>query len=119
MSAGRAGFLGARYAIAGVGETDWSRDSGRTPLTLAVQAARAALADAGLAASEVDGFLSYAESDSADGLHVASALGARPAYAAEIVGGGSSAEFLVATAAAAIEAGLCSTVLCYRAMNGR
>ena len=119
MTGHAAGFLGARYAIAGVGETDWSRESGRTPLTLAVQAARAALADAGLAASEVDGFLSYAESDSADGLHVASALGARPTYTAEIVGGGSSAEFLVATAAAAIQAGLCSSVLCYRAMNGR
>ena len=119
MTGRAAGFLGGCYAIAGVGETDWSRHSGRTPLTLAVQAARAALGDAGLAASEVDGFLSYAESDSADGLHVASALGVRPTYAAEIVGGGSSAEFLVATAAAAIEAGLCSTALCYRSMNGR
>ncbi len=113
------GFLGGRYAIAGVGETDWSRDSRRTPLTLAVEAARAAIGDAGHAPCDVDGFLSYAEADSADGLHVASALGVRPAYTAEIVGGGSSAEFLVATAAAAIEAGLCSTVLCYRAMNGR
>ncbi len=113
------GFLGERYAIAGVGETDWTRESGRTPLTLAVEAAQDALADAGLVPQEVDGFLSYAEGDSADGLHLASALGAQPNYAAEIVGGGSSAEFLVATAAAAIEAGLCSTVLCYRAMNGR
>ncbi|MFQ5427242.1 MAG: thiolase, partial [Gaiellales bacterium] len=112
-------FLSGRHAIAGVGETDWSRESGRTPLTLGLEAARQALADAGLRPRDVDGFLSYAEGDSADGLHLASALGARPTYAAEIVGGGASAEFLVATAAAAIEAGLCSTVLCYRAMNGR
>ena len=113
------GFLGERYAIAGVGETDWSRESGRTPLTLAIEAAQRALADAGLSPGAVDGFLSYAEGDSADGLHLASALGVQPRYSAEIVGGGSSAEFLVATAAAAIEAGLCSSVLCYRAMNGR
>ncbi len=112
-------FLGGRYAIAGVGETDWSPESGRTPLTLGLQAARQALADAGLRPQDLDGFLSYAEADSADGLHLASGLGAQPSYSAEIVGGGSSAEFLVATAAAAIEAGLCSTVLCYRAMNGR
>ncbi len=113
------GFLGGRYAIAGVGETDWSRQSGRTPLTLGLQAARQALTDAGMEARELDGFLSYSEGDSADGLHLASGLGAQPSYTAEIVGGGSSAEFLVATAAAAIEAGLCTSVLCYRAMNGR
>lgn len=112
-------FLGGQYAIAGVGETDWSRESGRTPLTLGLQAAQQALADAGLGAHDVDGFLSYAEGDSADGLHLASGLGARPSYAAEIVGGGTSVELLVATAAAAIEAGQCTTVLCYRAMNGR
>jgi len=113
------GFLGERYAIAGVGETDWSRESGRSPLALGVEAAVGALGDAGLTPGDIDGFLSYAEGDSADGLHLASALGVQPNYAAEIVGGGSSAEFLVATAAAAIEAGLCSSVLCYRAMNGR
>ncbi|MFQ5700086.1 MAG: thiolase [Myxococcota bacterium] len=103
----------------GVGESAWSRHSGRTPLTLGLQAAQQALADAGLSPRDVDGYLSYAEGDSADGLHLASGLGVRPSYTSEIVGGGASAEFLVSTAAAAIDAGLCSTVLCYRAMNGR
>ena len=51
-----AGGRGA-CAIAGIGTTDFSRDSGRSDLTLATQAVLAALDDAGLAAAEVDGIV--------------------------------------------------------------
>ena len=46
-------------AIAGVGYTEFSRDSGRSVLSLATEACRNALDDAGLAAAEVDGVASF------------------------------------------------------------
>jgi acetyl-CoA acetyltransferase len=46
-----------KYAIVGIGATDFSRQSGRSELTLAAQASAAALADAGLSPSDVDGIV--------------------------------------------------------------
>ena len=42
-------------AIAGIGATEFSKDSGRSELRLAVEAVDAALHDAGIAPSEVQG----------------------------------------------------------------
>jgi acetyl-CoA acetyltransferase len=46
-----------RCAIVGIGATDFSRNSGRSDLTLATQAALAALDDAALAPADVDGIV--------------------------------------------------------------
>jgi 3-oxoacyl-[acyl-carrier-protein] synthase III len=46
-----------RCAIVGIGATDFSRNSGRSDLTLAIQAAALALADAGLTAADIDGIV--------------------------------------------------------------
>ena len=46
-----------RCAIVGIGETDYSRNSGRSDLTLATQAALAAIADAGLTPDDIDGIV--------------------------------------------------------------
>ena len=46
-------------AIAGVGYTAFSRDSGRSVLSLATEACRNALDDAGLTSAEVDGVASF------------------------------------------------------------
>ena len=46
-------------AVVGVGETDYSRDSGRSELTLALQAILAALADAGIEPADVDGLMKW------------------------------------------------------------
>ena len=46
-------------AIAGIGATEFSKDSGRSELRLAVEAITAALADAGLAAADVDGLVTF------------------------------------------------------------
>ena len=46
-----------RCAIVGIGETDYSRNSGRSDLTLATQAALAAIADAGLTPADIDGLV--------------------------------------------------------------
>src|SRR6185369_12075543 len=44
-----------RCAIVGIGATEYSRDAGRSDLTLATQAALAAIEDAGLAPGDIDG----------------------------------------------------------------
>lgn len=108
-----------KYAIVGVGESKRSKNSGTTPLHLALQASRAALADAGLEAKDIDCFMSYSEHDSCSPHQVATYLGVRPQYVKEIMGGGSSTELLIADAIGLIETGQAKTVLIYRSMNGR
>ena len=63
-----------KAAIVGIGETDYSKNSGRTELGLAVEAIKAALDDAGLEASDVDGLVRY-EMDSVDEVALTSHLG--------------------------------------------
>jgi len=46
-------------AIAGIGQTEFSKDSGRTVLQLGCEAVHAALADAGLRADDVDGLVTF------------------------------------------------------------
>jgi len=46
-------------AIAGIGATEFSKDSGRSELRLAAEAASAALADAGLSPADVDGLVTF------------------------------------------------------------
>src|SRR5262245_3462775 len=51
--------LSDRACIVGVGQTDYSKASGRSVQTLALQAARAAIADAGLKPADIDAILPY------------------------------------------------------------
>ena len=46
-----------KYCIVGVGETEYSRNSGRTTRAMAVDAIRKAMVDAGLAPGDVDGMI--------------------------------------------------------------
>src|SRR5579864_1814687 len=107
-------------AIVGIGRTAYSRNSGRTTLGMATEACRAALADAGIGADAVDGMVTYHANDSAAPLDVSFALGRdEMAWSHAMLGGGNLVAETVATAAAAIEAGLCRAVLVYRSLNGR
>ncbi len=110
--------LRGKYAIVGVGETGYLRGSGTTTRALATRAIRAALADAGLTAADVDGMLSYSYNDSTPSPTIAGDLGIRPNFHMDVYGGGSSTEALVGIAMGVIEAGMCNTVAIYRAMNG-
>ena len=51
--------LSGQAAIAGIGATEFSKASGRSELQLACEAVNAALTDAGIAAPEVDGLVTY------------------------------------------------------------
>ncbi|MEH7275598.1 thiolase C-terminal domain-containing protein [Neobacillus vireti] len=112
------GNIRNRYAIVGVGESERSRNSGKTPLQMALVAARNALNDAGLTAKDIDGFMSYNTGDSCPSHQLATYLGVRPKYAKDVMGGGSSTEMLIADAIGLIEAGMLNTVLIWRSMNG-
>src|ERR687897_2317651 len=107
-----------KYCIVGVGETEYSKNSGRTTRAMAVEAIRKAILDAGLAPADVDGMMSYQNMDSTPGNWVASDLGIRLNFYMDVIGGGSSTEALVGLAMGAIEAGMCNAVAIYRSMNG-
>jgi acetyl-CoA acetyltransferase len=107
-----------KYCIVGVGETEYSRNSGRTTRAMAVEAIRKAMLDAGLQPADVDGMMSYQSGDSTPANWVASDLGLRLNFYMDVFGGGSSTEALVGLAMGAIEAGMCNTVALFRSMNG-
>lgn len=97
-------------AIAGVGESRSGEVADATALGLHLEAARAALSDAGLGKSDVDGLFSCG----ADGLHpllLAEYLGLEPRYVDSTQIGGSSWELFVEHAIGAVSAGLCEVAL--------
>ncbi len=112
------GNLRDKYSIVGVGETDYSRASGRSTRALGAEAIRNAMNDAGLSPGDVDGMLSYHGGDSTPSTSIMYDLGLRPNFFMDCSGGGSSTEALVGLAMGAIEAGMCDTVAIFRAMNG-
>ncbi|MEV0620357.1 acetyl-CoA acetyltransferase [Nonomuraea sp. NPDC050404] len=109
-----------RAAVAGIGMTALSRRSGLGELELAVQACRAACADAGIGPREVDAVLSYHMNDSAPVVQVAKALGIeRLGWHNDIAGGGTQAASILGDAAMLVHVGLARNILIYRALNGR
>ncbi len=110
-----------KAAVAGVGFTELSRRSGRSVLSLADEACRAALADAGLAPGDVDGIASFMVlRDSVPAQAVATTLGVGELrFAVDADLGGQAPCYLTAMAAMAIETGRARNVLIFRAMNGR
>ena len=107
-----------RYAIVGVGETPYTRGSGRSTRAMGTAAVRAAIADAGLKPAEIDGMLSYQSGDSTFAPFIAGDLGIRLNFYMDAFGGGSSTEALIGIAIGVIAAGMCKTVAIFRSMNG-
>jgi acetyl-CoA acetyltransferase len=111
-------YLRDKYAIVGVGETTYTRGSGKTTRALGTWALRNAIADAGLKPSDIDGVLSYSGNDSTPSPFMAGDIGARLNFYMDCNGGGSSTEALIGIAIGVMEAGLCKCVAIFRAMNG-
>lgn len=106
-------------AIVGIGQTEFSKSSGRSELQLAAEAVRAALADAGIEPHEVDGLTTFTM-DTNDEIEVARAVGlgdlkffARTPY------GGGAAIGVVLHAVMAVATGVAECVVVYRAFNER
>ncbi len=111
-------YLRDKYAIVGVGETTYTRGSGRTTRALGTWAVRNAMQDAGLKPSDIDGMLSYSGNDSTPSPFIAGDLGIRLNFFMDVNGGGSSTEALVGIAIGIMEAGMCKCVAIFRSMNG-
>jgi acetyl-CoA acetyltransferase len=106
--------------IAGIGQTEFTRHGGirdRSQFQVAAEAVLAALADAGIAPEEVDGFASFSN-DTSEASLMQVALGVpRMRWSSMVWGGGGGGSCAaIAQAAAAIEAGHASTVVVYRGL---
>ena len=110
--------LVGKYALVGIGETEYSRGSGRSTRAMGAMAIRRAMDDAGLDSTQVDGMLSYHSGDSTPSTSIMYDLGLKPNFYMDCSGGGSSSEALIGLAMGAIEAGMCDTVAIFRSMNG-
>ncbi|MET7971524.1 acetyl-CoA acetyltransferase [Streptomyces mirabilis] len=99
-----------KVAVVGVSLSDCGRVDDATPYALHAQAARRALADAGMDRSLVDGFAS-AGLGTLPPVEVAEYLGLRPTWVDSTAVGGSTWEVMAAHAADAIAAGHAEAVL--------
>jgi acetyl-CoA acetyltransferase len=109
-----------KAAIAGIGNTTYSRNSGVSVLALAAEACKRAIDDAGIPTKEVDGIVTYNVGDSVSPEYVAACLGLpRLRYHMQYWGGGPASQQVVATAAIAVATGMANNVICFRALNGR
>lgn len=111
--------LGGQAAIVGIGATEFSKDSGRSELKLAVEAVHTALDDAGLSPSDVDGLVTFTM-DTNPEITVAQAAGmGELSFFSRVHYGGGAACGTVQQAALAVASGVADVVVCYRAFNER
>jgi len=107
-------------AIAGIGATPYSKNSGVSTLELALRAICAALEDAGLDRSSIDGLVTHSVGDAVPAAVIAHCLGVDdPKLLLDLTGGGSMSAATVGAAAMAVASGQAEVVVCYRALNAR
>ncbi|MFZ0141238.1 MAG: lipid-transfer protein, partial [Aeromicrobium sp.] len=111
-------FSGAA-SIAGIGATEFSKESGRSELQLSAEATLAALADAGLEASDVDGLTTFTMDSTAE-IALARELSMGDLrFFSRINYGGGAACATVQQAAIAVATGMADVVVAYRGFNER
>jgi len=99
-------------AIVGAAESDLGQVADEmSPMDLCAQGISGALADCGLAMKDVDGLFCAMTQQRMSIISLIEYLGIQPKFIGSSMTGGSSFEFHVAQAAAAIEAGLCSVAV--------
>lgn len=108
-----------RAAIAGIGWTEYSKNSGVSTLELALRAITAALRDCGLGPADVDGLITHGVGDAAPAASVGAALGVTDPHVLLDLWGGSMSAATVGAAAMAVATGQANTVVCWRALNAR
>ncbi len=111
--------LGGKASIVGIGATEFSKESGRSEMSLASEAVAAAIADAGLKPSDIDGMVTYSTDNNPDveiARHVG--IGSLRHFSRVHYGGGAACGTIV-MAAMAVATGVADAVVCYRAFNER
>lgn len=111
--------VGRQAVIAGIGQTEFSKASGRSEQRLAAEACLWACADAGLSPHAVDGLITFGI-DHSDEIDIQRALGLRECrYVIRLPQGGAASVTTLVHAKKAVESGFCEAVLIWRAMNER
>jgi acetyl-CoA acetyltransferase len=106
-------------AIVGIGQTRFSKNSGVSELSLAVEAVSKAIDDAGIEPSQVDGFSSFTL-DTNEELDISRAVGTGDCTFFSRIGyGGGACIGIVHQAVMALATGSAKYVVCFRALNGR
>lgn len=103
-----------RIAIVGLGETKIGAVPDKNSLQLYAEASKKAIEDAGLSKNDIDGVLTagtYMHNYLMHSMVISEYLHIRPQYSSTVLIGGVSAVHMISSAAAAINMGLCKTVL--------
>jgi acetyl-CoA acetyltransferase len=106
-----------KAVIAGIGQSEFSKNIGRSERTIALEAIQQALVDAGVPPTEVDGLVRFDLEETTE-VEIARNLGiGNLRFFAETGYGGGGGCATLALAALAVEAGRAHTVVCWRARN--
>ncbi len=108
-----------KTAIAGIGATEFSKNSGRSTLRLSVECAEAAIRDAGLEPHQIDGMVNFTVEENPE-IDVARNLGIKElTHFSRIHHSGGAACGTIHQAAMAVHSGACHYCLVFRAFNER
>jgi acetyl-CoA acetyltransferase len=111
-------FVGTT-AVAGIGATEFSKASGRSEMQLACEAVLAAIQDAGIEPSEVDGMVTFTAETNPE-IEIARLTGIGDLkFFSRIHHGGGAACGTIQQAALAVAEGVADVVVVYRAFNER
>ncbi len=109
-----------RAAIVGIGQTEFSKDSGRSTLRMALEVVLEALDDAGLKPEDVDGIVKMQANDDIFEIDLLRSLDLpNLRYFNEVPHGGGAACGTIASAVAAVVAGMADVVVTFRSLNER
>ena len=111
--------LRGKSAIVGTGHAGFGEAHGLTAYDVMAQSALAALGDAGLKMSDVDGLFCTMMEDSMPALMAAEYLGIQPRFIDGTMSGGSSFVNYLTSATMALDAGLCDVALIVYGSNQR
>ena len=110
---------GQKAVIAGIGQTEFSKNSGRSELQLVCEAIKSAIDDAGLEPKDIDGMSTFTIDNNED-VDIVRSMGIENLrFSSRSPHGGGGSIGTLAHAMAAVESGLANVVVCYRAMNER
>ncbi len=109
-----------KAAIAGIGQTEFSKDSGRSTLHMALEAILEALDDCGLQPEDIDGVVKMSANDDVYEIDLLRSLNLpNLRFFNEVPHGGGAACGTIAGATAAVVSGMADVVVTFRSLNER